>query len=73
MTQVRHRLDRLESTCPRPDPRPVHDLRRLNDGQRSRLEQLNDRFMTVGMTGLADAEIEEVAELLHILEDRDDS
>ena len=70
MTQVRYRLDRLEASRPRPVPRPVPDLSCLTEGQCSRLDQLNERFMDVGMAGLADAEIEEVAALLHIIEEK---
>lgn len=70
MTRVGVRPDRLEARIPIPVPVSERrlDLSRLTDEQLDRLEQLNERIVTVGPDGLTTDETMEAADLLAILE-----
>ena len=71
MTRVAVRLDRLVARRPALTPQPVRmrDLSRLTPQQLTDLERLNARYAQVEMTGLTDAEIEEIAVLMGILDE----
>ena len=53
--------------------RPEHDLSRLTADQCLRLEELNVRFVKVGLEGLTDDELDEIIELVGIIEVRSES
>jgi hypothetical protein len=50
-------------------PARRRDLSRLTAHQLTRLELLSEWYAAVGMAGLTDAEVDEVAELLALLEE----
>lgn len=67
MTGVAVRLARLEAAVPRPVPRPVYDLSRLTPDQLDRMADLRARVDAVGLTGLTDGEVDELAAMSEIL------
>ena len=68
MRQMSSRLDRLQAAIPPPRPVRLHDLTRLTPDQRRRLAELSERYQAVGLEGLTDTELEEIAHLVGILE-----
>ena len=67
MTRVAVRLARLEAAVPKPVPRPVYDFSRLSPDQLERMAELRERVNAVGLSGLTDGEVEELAEMTEIL------
>ena len=67
MTRVGVRLTRLEATVPKPVTRPVYDLSRLTADQRERMAGLRERVDAVGLSGLTDGEVHELAGMSEIL------
>ena len=68
MRQMSTRLDRLRAAIPLPRLPREHDLSRLTPDRRMRLAELSERYQAVGLTGLTDTELEEIAHLVGILE-----
>lgn len=69
MRTLPRRLRTIQAALPPPPPQPrVHDLTRLTPDQRMRLAELSERYQAVGLTGLTDIELEEIAHLVGILE-----
>ena len=72
MTALDRRLTRLHQALPPPPPPPREfDFGRFSPDQQARWEQLSERFAAVGLSGLTDAEVGEIADLVSILERAD--
>lgn len=67
MTKLAPRLAKLEAAVPMPVPAPVYDLSRLTPGQLRRMGELRGRIDAVGLPGLTDGEVDELAEMSEIL------
>lgn len=67
MTRVAVRLARLEAAVPKPVPRPAYNLSRLTYDQLGRMAELRERADDVGLAGLTDGEVDELAEMSEIL------
>ncbi len=67
MTKVAVRLARVEAMVPKPVPQPAYDLSRLTADQLERMAQLRERVDVVGLSGLTDGEVEELAAISEIL------
>lgn len=71
MTWLAVRITRLHAGMPPSVAPRVHDLSRLTPDQCTRLAQLSERYPSVGLSGLTDDELHEIAELVGILEQED--
>jgi len=67
VTKVSVRLTRLEAAVPKPVLRPAYDLARLTADQLERMAELRERIDAVGLAGLTDGEVDELAEMSEIL------
>ena len=67
MSRVAVRLARLEAAVPKPATRPVYDLSRLTPDQLERMAELRERIDAVGLSGLTDGEVDELAWMSEIL------
>lgn len=67
MTRVAARLTRLEAAVPSPVPAPPYDLSRLTPAQLERMAELRHRVDVVGLSGLTDSEVEELAAMSEVL------
>ena len=68
MTRVAVRLAKLEAAVPKPVPPIEYDLSRLTSDQLSRMAELRGRVDEMGLAGLSDGEVEELAEMAEILQ-----
>lgn len=66
MTKVAVRLARLESAVPprRDEPTPDLDLLRLTAVHTERMAEIQPRYLELGLEGLTDDELEDLAEIL---------
>jgi hypothetical protein len=72
VTALDRRLTRLRQSLPPPPPPPrAFDFGRFSPDQQARWEQLSERFAAVGLSGLTDAEVMEIADL-EALRERED-
>jgi predicted MarR family transcription regulator len=62
-----HRLDRVNAAVPKPVAEPVYDLSRLSAEQLERMAEIRARVDAVGLEGLTDAEVEEVAAIAELM------
>lgn len=69
MSRLPARLTRLQAVLPPPPASRVVDLSRLTEPQLERLRELNARIEAVGLRGITDVELEEIAALVRILEE----
>jgi hypothetical protein len=68
VTPLTRRLTRLQVALPPPPPPPrIPDLSRFSPEQRTRYLHLRERYQAVGLSGLSDVELEEIAGLVGIL------
>ncbi len=67
MTRVAARLAKLEAAVPEPVTGPAYDLSQLTAEQLERMAELRERIDVVGLSGLSDGEMEELAEMSEIL------
>jgi hypothetical protein len=67
VTRVAVRLARLEAAVPRPVCPPAYDLSRLSADQLERMAALRERVDAVGLPGLTDEEVDELAAMSEIL------
>ena len=73
MTTVAVRLTRLEAAVPprREEPAPDLDLARLTAAQKERMAEIQPRYLELGLEGLTDDELEDLAEIATILKAAD--
>jgi len=67
MTRVAIRLAKVEAAVPKPVIRPAYDLSRLTADQLERMAELRERVDAVGLSGLTDGEVDELAAMSKIL------
>jgi len=61
------RVGKLEAAVPPPVPRPAYDLSRLTAAQLERMGELRGRADRVGLSGLTDEEVDELAAMSEVL------
>lgn len=67
VSKVAVRLAKPEAMVPKPIPQPVYDLSRFTPDQLWRMAELRGRVDEVGLSGLTDGEVEELAGMSEIL------
>jgi len=67
VTRVAVRLTKLEAAVPKPVTGPAYDLSRLTADQLERMAELRERIDAVGLAGLTDREVDELAGMSEIL------
>ncbi len=68
MKRLGTRVDRVRAAMPEPPPpAPPIDPSRLTTAQLIRLAELQERWQAVGLSGLTDAELDEVIAVQEIL------
>ena len=67
MTRVGVRLTRLEAAVPKPLTGPAYELSRLTADQLEWMAELRERIDAVGLAGLTDVEVDELAGMSEIL------
>ncbi len=69
MTRVAVQLARLEAAVPprREEPAPDLDLARLTAAQKERMAEIQPRYLELGLAGLTDDELKDLAEIATIL------
>ena len=68
MTRVAARLAKLEAAIPPPPPpAPAYDLSRLAPAQLARMAVLRGRVDAVGLSGITDGELDELAVMSGVL------
>ena len=73
MTRVAVRVGKLEAAVPprREEPAPDLDLSRLTAAQKERMAEIQPRYLELGLAGLTDDELEDLAEIAAILKAAD--
>ena len=67
MTRAAVRLTKLEAAVPKPVTGPAYDLSRLTAHQLERMAELHERIDVVGLPGLINQEVDELAAMSEIL------
>lgn len=73
MTKVATRVGKLEAAVPprRQELAPELDLSRLTVAQKERMAEIQPRYLELGLEGLTDDELEDLAEIATILKAAD--